>query len=200
MSSSERTFFTQLLHRVKATGFWYVFPFSVQIFGRFGDYQEYIVLVFLGRRQEFLQKRRYICARLHGLTSQKTVTLIVTAVRTQNLSYSFWSHWRSQTVKKTLLFYICKLYICISVHRNSRLKKSNNMQQYADIYLLLNYSTCSGVHRAHHQEYIKLELQPLVQVTFEEACSPDSMICTRGCSSSFMYSWWWAQWTPEHVE
>ena len=31
-----------------------------------------------------------------------------------------------------------------SVHRNSRLKKSNEMQQYADIYLLLNYSTCFG--------------------------------------------------------
>jgi len=35
-------------------------------------------------------------------------------------------------------------YICSSVHRNSRLKKSNNMQQYADISLLLNYSTCFG--------------------------------------------------------
>ena len=31
-----------------------------------------------------------------------------------------------------------------SVHRNSRLKKCNEMQQYADIYLLLNYSTCFG--------------------------------------------------------
>jgi len=30
------------------------------------------------------------------------------------------------------------------VHRNSRLKESNEMQQYADIYLLLNYSTCFG--------------------------------------------------------
>ena len=34
-------------------------------------------------------------------------------------------------------------------------------------------------------------------VTFEEACSPDSMICTRGCNYSFMYSWWWVRWTPE---
>ena len=40
-----------------------------------------------------------------------------------------------------------KFYIRGSVHRNSRLKKSNEMRQYADIYL----------------------------VTFEEACSPDSM-------------------------
>jgi len=31
-----------------------------------------------------------------------------------------------------------------SVHRNSRLKKSNEIQQYADICLLLNYSTCFG--------------------------------------------------------
>jgi len=44
--------------------------------------------------------------------------------------------------------------MCSSMHRNSRLKKSNEMQQYGDIYLLLNYSTCfgrpsrqSGVHK-----------------------------------------------------
>jgi len=51
----------------------------------------------------------------------------------------------------------------------SRLKKSNDMQQYADIYLLLNYSTCfgrpsgpsSGVHKTvvaasgtHHTGWI----------------------------------------------
>ena len=30
------------------------------------------------------------------------------------------------------------------MHRNSRLKKSNKMEQYADIYLLLNYCTCFG--------------------------------------------------------
>ena len=50
----------------------------------------------------------------------------------------------------------CILCIRGSVHRNSRLKKSNEMQQYADIYLLLNYSTCfgrpsrpsSGVHKS----------------------------------------------------
>ena len=35
-------------------------------------------------------------------------------------------------------------YICRSVHRNSMLKKSNKMQLHADIYLLLNYSTCFG--------------------------------------------------------
>jgi len=35
-------------------------------------------------------------------------------------------------------------YIRGSVHCNSRLKKSNEMQQYADIYLLLYYFTCLG--------------------------------------------------------
>jgi len=40
--------------------------------------------------------------------------------------------------------FIYFFYIRGSVHRNSRLKKSNEMQQYADIYLLLNYATCFG--------------------------------------------------------
>ena len=40
--------------------------------------------------------------------------------------------------------YTPEFYIRGSVHRNSRLKKCNEMQQYADIYLLLNYSTCFG--------------------------------------------------------
>jgi len=40
--------------------------------------------------------------------------------------------------------YFYRFYIRGSVHRNSRLKKSNEIQQYADIYLLLNYSTCFG--------------------------------------------------------
>jgi len=86
-------------------------------------------------------------------------------------------------------------------NHNSRLKKSNKMQLYADIYLLLYYSTCfgrpsrpsSGVHKTavaacgtdHTMwgaSFFKRD------VTFEEACSPDSMICTRGCNYSFMYS------------
>jgi len=32
---------------------------------------------------------------------------------------------------------------------------------------------------------------------FEEARSSDSMIFTRGCNYSFIYSWWWTRWTPE---
>jgi len=46
-----------------------------------------------------------------------------------------------QTKTEPFFLYI---YIRGSVHRNSGLKKSNEMQQYADIYLLLNYSTCFG--------------------------------------------------------
>ena len=38
-----------------------------------------------------------------------------------------------------------KFYIRGSVHRNSRLKRSNELQLYVDIYLLLNYSTCFGL-------------------------------------------------------
>jgi len=37
-----------------------------------------------------------------------------------------------------------KFNVCGSVCRNVRLKKSNEMQQYAVIYLLLNYCTCFG--------------------------------------------------------
>ena len=43
-----------------------------------------------------------------------------------------------------LNYYNLFFYIRNSLQRNSRLKKSNKMQQYADIYLLLNYSTCFG--------------------------------------------------------
>ena len=35
-----------------------------------------------------------------------------------------------------------KVYIHGSVHRNSILTRSNNMKQYASIYLLQNHSTC----------------------------------------------------------
>jgi len=70
------------------------------------------------------------------------------------------------------------------------------MQQYADIYLLLNYSTCFGrpsrpslgVHKtvvAASGEQASSNVSPYL-VTFEEACSPDSMTCTRGCNYSFM--------------
>jgi len=67
------------------------------------------------------------------------------------------------------------------------------MQQYANIYLLLSYSTCfgrpsrpsSGVHKtlvAASGTWGASFLKRDHVVTFEEACSPDSMICTRGCN------------------
>ena len=107
-------------------------------------------------------------------------------------------------------------YIRGSMHRNSRLKKSNKMQQYADIYVLLNYSTrfrhtsrpSSGVHKTvvaasgtdhtvRGASFIKRDQISPYLVTFEEACSSDSMICTRGCNYSIMYSWWWARCMPK---
>ena len=48
------------------------------------------------------------------------------------------------------------IYIHGSVHRDSILIRSNEMQQYAGVYLLQNYFTCLGVYRTHHQEYNKL--------------------------------------------
>jgi len=61
------------------------------------------------------------------------------------LYFSTLSHERHDYKKKVIEHKILYLfYICSSVHRSSRLKKSNKMQQYANIYLLLNYSTCFG--------------------------------------------------------
>jgi len=108
-------------------------------------------------------------------------------------------------------------YICSSVHRNSKLKKSNKMQQYADIYLLLNCSTCFGRPSRPSSEIHKTvvaasatdhtiwetsffkhdQTRSPYLITFEETSFPHSTICTRGCNYSFMYSWWWARWTPE---
>ena len=56
----------------------------------------------------------------------------------------------------------------------------------------------SGIHRTHHQVYIKLWLHPLVQVIVSEqqpssnvanlATVEEGCCSTRGCSYSFMYS------------
>ena len=53
---------------------------------------------------------------------------------------------------------IQKFYIHGFVHRNSILLRYDKTQQYVGIYLLQNHCTLhvSGVHRTHHQEYIKL--------------------------------------------
>jgi len=42
--------------------------------------------------------------------------------------------------------------------------KIQQIQQYADIYSLQNFSTCFGYHSTHHQEYYKLYLHPPVHV------------------------------------
>jgi len=95
-----------------------------------------------------------------------------------------------------------EFYIRGSVHLNSSLKKFNEMQQYADIYLLLNYSKCfwrpsrpsSGVHKTlvaasgtDHTiwgaNFLKRD-----QITFDLGCSPDSLISTGGCNHRFIYS------------
>jgi len=81
------------------------------------------------------------------------------------------------------------------------------MQQYADIYLLLNYCTCfgrrsrqsSGVHKTvvaasgtDHTvwgaSFLKRDKIRTGMVTSEEACSPEIILCTRCCNYSFMYS------------
>ena len=84
-----------------------------------------------------------------------------------------------------------RFYIRGSVHRNSRLKKSNERLQYADIYLLLNYCTCfgrpsrpsSGVHKTIFAAsgtdhavwganfFKRDEIRTSYLVTFEQACS-----------------------------
>jgi len=38
-------------------------------------------------------------------------------------------------------------------YKTSVNKRSNLMQQFAEIYLLQSHSICSGRHSAHHQEY-----------------------------------------------
>ena len=82
-----------------------------------------------------------------------------------------------------------------------RLKKSNEMKQYADIYSLLNYTTrfgrpsrpSSGVyktvvaasgtdHTIWGASFLKRDQVSPYLIRYEEACSPDSMICTRGCN------------------
>ena len=70
-----------------------------------------------------------------------------------------------------------------------RLKESNKMQLYADIYLLLNHSTCFGrPSRPSSGEHKTVAAASGTDHTIWEANFPDSMICTRGCNYSFMYS------------
>ena len=54
--------------------------------------------------------------------------------------------------------------------------KIQQMQQYADIYLLQNYSTCFGCHSTHHSPD---------QTTLEGSSGTSSLTCTGGCGYSF---------------
>ena len=80
--------------------------------------------------------------RLNNLHPVALDRLTETSVILQS-KYPLWLSDLHQILSRWTVFF-SQVYICSSVHRNSRLKKSNKMQQYADIYLLLNYSTCFG--------------------------------------------------------
>ena len=54
------------------------------------------------------------------------------------------------------VIFLREFYIHGAVHRDSILIRPKKMQQYAGIYLLQIALHVSGVHRTHHQEYIKL--------------------------------------------
>ena len=94
---------------------------------------------------------------VHGWTLNGLVTVFYWL--TIGIDWPVASPLSPKSLQDYLLIYpkhcLSKFYICSSMHRNSRLKKSNKMQQYAAIYLLLNYSTCfrhplhpsSGVHK-----------------------------------------------------
>jgi len=67
------------------------------------------------------------------------------------------------------------------------------MQLYTDIYLLLNYSTCIGRPSRPSSRVRKT----VVAGSGTDHTIPDSMICTNRLQLEFLYSWWWARWTPE---
>ena len=46
-----------------------------------------------------------------------------------------------------------ELPVTVTFLEGMLIKRSNLMQQYADIYLLQRYSTCFGCHSTHHQEH-----------------------------------------------
>ena len=76
----------------------------------------------------------------------------------------------------------------VAKHVEMRLKKSNEMQEYAYIYLLLNYSTCFGLpSRPSSGVHETAFAASGTDHTIWGACYPNSMICIRGCNYSFMY-------------
>jgi len=109
-------------------------------------------------------------------------------------------------VKKKILTF----YIHGSVHRNSILIRSNQMQQYAGIYLLHNYSTCFGC-ISHPSSGVPQTVTAAsstghsVRATTFRQCGlirprwrkfvalTRDMTCTRSFSYSLIYSWWWVR-------
>ena len=93
-----------------------------------------------------------------------------------------------------------QFYIHGSVLRHSVLIRSNDMQQYAGIYLLQNYSTCfgclshlsSGVHQtvtaASSTGHITYQGNDLLPAWPKVVALIRDMTCTRSCSYSLMYS------------
>jgi len=97
----------------------------------------------------------------------------------------------------------------------SVLIRSNRMQQYAGIYLLQVYSTCfgrpsrpsSGVQKTVTATSGKVILRngattflqrDLIRPRWRKVFAPlRNMTCTRDCIHCFLYSWWWARWTPQ---
>jgi len=84
------------------------------------------------------------------------------------------------------------------------------MQQYAGIYLLQNCSTCfgcpshqsSGVHKTvttasgtgHSVRETTFRQRGLTRPRWRKVVAPiRDTTCTRSCSYSFMYSWWWVR-------
>ena len=134
------------------------------------------------------------------------------------LFIGFWTYF-NRSSESVHLVYLCSGLNEITNVVELRLKKSNQMQQYADIYLLLNYSTCfgrpshpsSGVHKtvvtASGTDHTIWGASFLKRDQIRAGLGPSGpkpavpnqpyLICTRGCNYSFMYSWWWARWTPE---
>ena len=88
--------------------------------------------------------------------------------------------------------------------------RSNTMQQYAGVYLLQNYCTyfrclshlSSEVHKIvtaasgtdHSSSATTFLQRGLIRPRWQKVVALiHDMTCTRSCSYSFMYSWWWVR-------
>jgi len=104
-----------------------------------------------------------------------------------------------------------QFHIHCSVHRHCILIRSNKMQQ-MQVFITENLlymfrtsidsiirstSNCnySFWYRSYYQGSDLVPAWPFATLA-EDRC-PDTMTCTRSCSFSLMYSWWWGRYTPE---